>query len=79
MTVLDIIHGAGGVCSVARALGVRPQAVSNWAARNLVPPRRVPALARLTGLSLFEIRPDLFDAPAPAEPEPAPPAPADAT
>ena len=43
----EIIKSLGGPVAVARALGVRSQAVSLWSTSGRVPVDRVPALLRL--------------------------------
>lgn len=45
--------------SLARAVGVTPQAVKMWAIRG-VPPCRVLIVSRLTGISKTILRPDLY-------------------
>lgn len=46
-----------GVAKVARQLGIRPQAVSQW---QRVPAARVIEVERITGISRDRIRPDLY-------------------
>lgn len=46
-----------GVAKVARELGIRPQAVSQW---RRVPAGRVIEVERITGISRDRIRPDLY-------------------
>jgi DNA-binding transcriptional regulator YdaS (Cro superfamily) len=53
---------AGGDAALALAVGVGRSAISNWR-REGIPVARVPAIARVTGLQLHELRPDVFDAP----------------
>lgn len=55
---------AGGPAGLARPLGVSIQAVSQW---DEVPPLRVLAVERVTGVPRHELRPDLYPAPADAE------------
>ena len=47
----------GGQASFARAIGVTAQAVSQW---NEVPPLRVIAVERISGVSRHDLRPDLY-------------------
>lgn len=47
MTVSEIIKSLGGPTSVARAISVRPQAVSLWAINEQIPLERVPQLLQL--------------------------------
>ncbi len=66
---------AGGALRLAQQIGVAPSAVSNWR-HSGIPAGRVPAIARITGMGLHELRPDLFDPPthpAPANQNPPPP------
>ena len=55
------ITAVGGVGALAAPLGIKPQAVSQW---DEVPPLRVLAVARISGVPKEELRPDLY----PAEP-----------
>lgn len=55
-SVLDDLRRFG-VAKVARHLGIRPQAVSQW---RRVPAARVIDVERLTGISRARIRPDLY-------------------
>ena len=50
------IKAAGGPSALARALGISPQSVSEWPEPPL---DRVVAIEKLTGVSRFELRPDL--------------------
>lgn len=45
---------------LAADLGVSPQAVSMWAKRGAIPPRRVCAVARVLGLPAEKLSPELF-------------------
>ena len=47
----------GGRSKLAAALGISPQAVYKW---QQVPPMRVIAVERLTGVSRHRLRPDLY-------------------
>lgn len=58
------IAAAGGGAALARALGIRRSAVQAWKSSH-IPVAQVPAVARLTGLGLDDLRPDVFDAPRP--------------
>lgn len=53
----------GSVSALARAIGVSPQAVSQW---TIVPVERLIAVEKATGIPRQELRPDLYEA---AEPE----------
>lgn len=51
------IEAAGGGACLAAAIGVTKQAVSQW---DEVPPLRVLAVERISGVPRFELRPDLY-------------------
>lgn len=54
----EAIRRAGGVRGLARLLGdVSPQAVAIWA---VAPPVRVLDIERVTGVSRYRLRPDVF-------------------
>ncbi|WP_097141334.1 transcriptional regulator [Rhizobium subbaraonis] len=48
---------AGGVVSLARALGIKHASLYSWPR---VPAERVLEIERLTGISRHELRPDVF-------------------
>lgn len=53
----------GGQAALARALGVTPQAVSQWVkGTRPVPPRHAIAIELATGVSRHDLRPDIFGA-----------------
>lgn len=55
----------GGSSAIARAVGLSPQAVAQW---GRVPAERVLAVEKLTGVSRYELRPDIYgDRPEAAE------------
>jgi DNA-binding transcriptional regulator YdaS (Cro superfamily) len=57
-TALKIaIERAGGQAEFARRMGITTQAVSQW---DEVPPLRVLAVERLSGVPRHELRPDLY-------------------
>lgn len=56
-------QAAGGAVKLAEALGVTVQAISQW---DEVPPLRVLAVERASGVSRSELRPDLYP-PEPAQ------------
>jgi DNA-binding transcriptional regulator YdaS (Cro superfamily) len=51
------IKEAGGVGLLAKRLGIKPQAVSQW---DEVPPLRVLDVERASGVTRQELRPDLY-------------------
>ena len=51
------IEAVGGIDKLAGPLGITPQAVSQW---DEVPPLRVLAVERVSGVSRQELRPDLY-------------------
>lgn len=57
MNIKDIIQKAGGVCSLARQLGVRHVSVIRW---KEVPVKRLLEVERITGVPREELRPDIF-------------------
>lgn len=55
--------GAGGQSKLAELLGISAQAVQQWVDSGMVPPRRVLDVERITGISRFELRPDIYGDP----------------
>lgn len=51
------IKKVGGLAGIAEPLGISEQAVSQW---DEVPPLRVLAVERVSGVSRSELRPDLY-------------------
>lgn len=51
---------AGGASALAKSLGVTASAVSNWR-KTGIPSDRMPAVSRITGIPMQELRPDLFE------------------
>ncbi len=51
------IETAGGQAEFARLIGITAQAVSQW---DEVPPLRVLAVERVSGVSRHDLRPDLY-------------------
>jgi DNA-binding transcriptional regulator YdaS (Cro superfamily) len=51
------IRRYGSLRALAQRLGVKSQAVSQW---DEVPPRRVLAMEEATGVSRYELRPDIY-------------------
>ena len=61
MTALQTaIDRAGGSKPLAEALGITRQAVEQWRA---VPPERVLQVERITGVSRYALRPDIYGSP----------------
>lgn len=54
------VEAAGGVSALAQALGVSSQAISQW---KKVPPMRLLAVSRVTGIPGHVLRPDVCSAP----------------
>ena len=54
------IAAAGGVGALAAPLGITAQAISQW---DEVPPLRVLAVERISGISREHLRPDLYPKP----------------
>lgn len=54
------IDKAGGVAALARILGIRSQAVSQW---DDPPVKRVLAIEAATGIPRHELRPDIYPPP----------------
>jgi DNA-binding transcriptional regulator YdaS (Cro superfamily) len=60
-SILDeAIAAAGGVMALAQALGISHQAVSLW---KRCPATRVLDVERLSGISRYKLRPDVFGPP----------------
>jgi len=51
------INRAGSAAKLARMVGVSRQAVDQWVE---VPPRRVLQVEAVTGVSRYELRPDIY-------------------
>jgi DNA-binding transcriptional regulator YdaS (Cro superfamily) len=56
-SVTAAITAAGSVAALARALGIKPQAVSQW---TKIPTERILDVERATGIARAELRPELF-------------------
>lgn len=54
------IEAVGGLAGLAHPLGISAQAVSQW---DEVPPLRVLAVERISGVPRHELRPDLYPLP----------------
>jgi DNA-binding transcriptional regulator YdaS (Cro superfamily) len=50
-------EAAGGGAALARALGIKHPSISDW---KQVPGPRVLAVEKLTGISRYRLRPDIF-------------------
>jgi TorA maturation chaperone TorD len=55
--LVQAIEAAGGVASLARAIGIAQPSVSNW---SRIPAERVLAVEALTNVSRFVLRPDIY-------------------
>jgi DNA-binding transcriptional regulator YdaS (Cro superfamily) len=60
MNTLPEQIAAYGNNRMATALQVSPQAVSKWAKRGVIPPRRVLAVAELLGTTPQSLSPEVF-------------------
>lgn len=60
--IVSAISKAGGSAKLALALGITRQAVDQWKAR-VVPPEHVLAIEQITGVTRYELRPDIYGAP----------------
>ena len=58
MEIRNIVDLMGGTNKLARSLGIKPQAVSQWIANDSVPLKRVPSLARLAKERGLPLRPE---------------------
>ena len=54
------IKKAGGMKPLAALLGVRYQAIQAWRALGRPPAERCLAIERLTGISRYDLRPDIY-------------------
>jgi DNA-binding transcriptional regulator YdaS (Cro superfamily) len=64
-TIIELLKNAGwGPSRLASALGIKSQAVSQWAE---VPARRVPEVERLTGIPAHKLCPSYFPKPRPVK------------
>lgn len=48
---------------LAKAIGIKPQALTGWKASGRVPAERVLEVERISGVPRHEIRPDLYPPP----------------
>ncbi|WP_415507195.1 transcriptional regulator [Acetobacter sp.] len=55
--VKKAVEAAGGATKLANALGIRAPSIYSW---KDIPPRRVSAISRITGISKADLRPDMF-------------------
>ena len=55
--LIEAITAGGGLQPVSKALKITPQAISQW---DRVPAERVLALERITGVSRYSLRPDIY-------------------
>jgi DNA-binding transcriptional regulator YdaS (Cro superfamily) len=51
------IEAAGGTAKLAAAVGINSQAISQW---DRIPPRRVLAVEKASGIPRHVLRPDLY-------------------
>lgn len=55
--IVEMAHAAGGMAALARKLGIKRQAIYQW---SRVPAERVLEIERLTGLSRYILRSDIY-------------------
>ncbi|ARW47067.1 Cro/CI family transcriptional regulator [Acetobacter pasteurianus] len=61
MTDVDaVISRCGGVCALAKAIGIHHSSVILWKKTNQIPIKRVLDVERLSGIPREELRPDIF-------------------
>jgi DNA-binding transcriptional regulator YdaS (Cro superfamily) len=60
MPVQQAIDRAGGMRTLAEKIGIRYQAVQKWRRTGKVPAERVLAVEEATGVSRYDLRPDLY-------------------
>jgi len=53
----EALRRAGSVRALARAIGISHQTISQW---GRAPPARVLAIEKATGVSRFDLRPDIY-------------------
>jgi DNA-binding transcriptional regulator YdaS (Cro superfamily) len=65
MELRDILNRAGSRASLARALGVSPQAAHGWVDFNRIPAARAIQIEQVTDglIKRHELRPDLWEPP----------------
>lgn len=63
-TIQPAIDKAGGIKALARQLGVRYQAIQQWNKRQRPPAERCLAIEQATGVSRYDLRPDIYGPPA---------------
>jgi DNA-binding transcriptional regulator YdaS (Cro superfamily) len=51
------VVAAGGFTALGRRLGISGEAIMQW---DMVPPRRVLEVEKVTGISRFLLRPDIY-------------------
>jgi DNA-binding transcriptional regulator YdaS (Cro superfamily) len=54
------IAAAGGMRELARRMHITPQALSGWRLRGSIPHMRVRQVAEITGIPIWELRPDIY-------------------
>lgn len=61
-SLLEAIKIAGGQAALAEKLGVAQCTISHWINRNRVAPpaEHAPAIEKITGVSRYKLRPDVF-------------------
>lgn len=59
-SIEQAVEAAGGSQALAEKLGIKRQAVEKWIKHERVPAERVLAIEVATGISRYELRPDLY-------------------
>ncbi|MBB2165962.1 hypothetical protein HLH26_15775 [Gluconacetobacter sp. 1b LMG 1731] len=54
------IKRSGGVCALAKAIGVSPPSICGWKKRGKIPAERVVLVEKASGIDRSKLRPDLF-------------------
>ena len=63
MDISEIIERGGGVLRLSRALGLHHSSVLGWRKTGRVPAERCLAVAEITGITLHELRPNIYPVP----------------
>lgn len=62
--IAEAIQRAGGSTKLGKALGITRQAVEAWKGKGrVVPPEHVLEIEKITGVTRYDLRPDIYGAP----------------